>query len=81
MEHETGDPFDPMIAHSRYHDLVVFGLRGLFDYGIVAEPRTASNCHGQQYTSSQTAPPLRRYLTPRFAPCRPTALFKPINLN
>ena len=41
VRHETGDPFDLLIDHSRYHDLIVFGLRGLFDYGIVAEPRAA----------------------------------------
>lgn len=41
VEYETGDPFDLLIDHSRYHDLIIFGLRGLFDYGIVDEPRTA----------------------------------------
>jgi nucleotide-binding universal stress UspA family protein len=39
VEMETGDPFDLMISHSRYHDLTVFGLRSLFDYGIIPEPR------------------------------------------
>ena len=41
VEHETGDPFDLMVDHSRYHDLIIFSLRGLFDYGIVSEPRAA----------------------------------------
>lgn len=41
VEHETGDPFDLMIAHARYHDLTIFGLRSLFDYGIAEEPKDA----------------------------------------
>ena len=41
VEKETGDPFDLMIAHARYHDLTVFGLKSLFDYGITEEPRDA----------------------------------------
>ena len=28
-----------MISHARYYDLIVFGLRGLFDYGVLDEPR------------------------------------------
>ena len=35
---ETGDPFDLMIQHSRYHDLMIFGLRSLFDYQLVEKP-------------------------------------------
>lgn len=45
VEHETGDPFERMIAEARYSDLTVFGLRSLFDCdwgsecGIASEPR------------------------------------------
>ena len=39
IEQEIGNPFDLMIARARYYDLVVFGLRGLFDYSLVDEPR------------------------------------------
>lgn len=35
---ESGDPFEKLTALSRYHDLVVAGLRGLFEYGVVREP-------------------------------------------
>ncbi len=35
---EDGDPFSEMIAFSRYHDLMVFGLRGIFEYGFVETP-------------------------------------------
>ncbi len=38
VQWETGDPFELMISHSRYHDLTVFGLRSLFDYQLVENP-------------------------------------------
>ena len=38
VEAEIGNPFDLVISRARYHDLVVFGLRSLFDYGLVNEP-------------------------------------------
>ena len=41
IEKETGDPFDLMISHARYHDLIIFGLKSLFDYGITQEPKDA----------------------------------------
>lgn len=41
VERETGDPLDLMISHARYHDLTIFGLRSLFDYGITNEPKDA----------------------------------------
>ena len=41
VERETGDPFDLMISHARYHDLTIFGLKSLFDYGITPEPKDA----------------------------------------
>jgi len=36
---ESGDPLDQLVSAGRYHDLVICGLRGLFDYGITAHPR------------------------------------------
>jgi len=41
IERETGDPFDLMVSHSRYHDLTIFGFKSLFDYGLTAEPEDA----------------------------------------
>ncbi|MBI9082957.1 MAG: universal stress protein [Desulfobacterales bacterium] len=38
---ETGDPFDQMISHVRYHDLTLFGVKSLFDCGITLEPKDA----------------------------------------
>jgi len=32
---ERADPFDRLISESRYHDLVVCGLRGIFESGLV----------------------------------------------
>jgi nucleotide-binding universal stress UspA family protein len=37
---EAGDPFDLMVARSRYNDLIIFGLRSVFDYGVVSEPES-----------------------------------------
>jgi nucleotide-binding universal stress UspA family protein len=34
----TGDPFEGLIAHSRYYDVVVSGLKNLFGHGVVDEP-------------------------------------------
>jgi nucleotide-binding universal stress UspA family protein len=34
VERESGNAFDLMISHARYHDLTIFGLKSLFDYGI-----------------------------------------------
>ena len=41
IERETGDPFESMIAHARYNDVTIFGLKSLFDYGFTVEPRDA----------------------------------------
>jgi nucleotide-binding universal stress UspA family protein len=38
IEVETGDPFDLMIAHARYHDLTIFGLRSMFEYRLANAP-------------------------------------------
>lgn len=41
FERETGDPFETMIAHARYNDVTIFGLKSLFDYGFTEEPQDA----------------------------------------
>ncbi|MHC4349783.1 MAG: universal stress protein, partial [Planctomycetota bacterium] len=35
---ERGNPYDTLISVWRYHDIVVAGLRGLFEYGVLHEP-------------------------------------------
>lgn len=35
---ERESPFDYLISQSRYHDLMVFGLRGVFEYDVVGDP-------------------------------------------
>lgn len=40
VEWETGNVFDLIIDYARYHDLTVFGLRSIFDYQLVNEPKT-----------------------------------------
>lgn len=37
----NGDPIQAVCAHWRYHDALVLGLRGLFDYGVFNEPQDA----------------------------------------
>jgi nucleotide-binding universal stress UspA family protein len=41
IQREVGNAFDLMISHARHHDLTIFGLRSLFDYGITREPQNA----------------------------------------
>lgn len=36
----SGDPYDALSDASRYHDLMLFGLRGLFEHGVIEEPPT-----------------------------------------
>ncbi len=36
--HPEEDPLKCLVAEARYHDLLVFGLRGLFDQNIVPDP-------------------------------------------
>lgn len=38
---EVGEPFSLMISEARYHDLMVFGLRSLFETALVADPHDA----------------------------------------
>lgn len=37
---ESGDPFEAMISQSRYYDLMIFGLRSLFDYDVAGAAPT-----------------------------------------
>ena len=41
INEETGDPFEIAADLVRYNDMCVFGLQGLFEHGIVPEPRDA----------------------------------------
>ena len=34
IDSETGDPFELMAALSRFHDVMVFGMRSVFDFGF-----------------------------------------------
>ena len=34
---EQGDPFQLMLSCARYHDLLIFGLKGIFEYGILGD--------------------------------------------
>lgn len=38
VHQEVGDPFDAFIDCARYHDLMIFGLRGIFEYDVVPDP-------------------------------------------
>ncbi|MHC5003935.1 MAG: universal stress protein [Planctomycetota bacterium] len=38
VEQETCDPLEELMSLARFHDLVVFGPRGLFEYGVVHNP-------------------------------------------
>ncbi len=37
----SGDPIRTVCDHWRYHDALILGLRGLFDYGVFDEPQDA----------------------------------------
>jgi len=36
--YEEGEPFSAIVAHARYHDLMIFGLSHLFEHGVIEEP-------------------------------------------
>lgn len=38
---EIGEPFTLLIDQARYHDLMIFGLRSLFEYDLVPDPHNA----------------------------------------
>lgn len=37
VRQEQGDSFHVMLSCARYHDLVIFGLRSIFDYGVLGD--------------------------------------------
>jgi len=41
MRKEEGDPFALMASCARYHDLMIFGLKSLFEHHVVTEPHDA----------------------------------------
>lgn len=38
VHRETGDPLAALVSLTRYHDLIICGLRSLFEHGVVDEP-------------------------------------------
>lgn len=38
LQRETGDPLESLVSLTRYHDLVICGLKSLFDHGVIDEP-------------------------------------------
>jgi nucleotide-binding universal stress UspA family protein len=41
IEYERKDPFAAMTSEARYNDLIIFGLRSIFDYGFTSDPDKA----------------------------------------
>ena len=41
VDRETGDEFALMTSLARYHDLMIFGMRGIFDCGLGVDPPDA----------------------------------------
>ena len=41
IKHETGDPFDLLSLHWRYHDLTILSLRNIFEHGVIEDPHDA----------------------------------------
>jgi nucleotide-binding universal stress UspA family protein len=41
IQYEEGDTFEAMIREARFNDLIIFGLRSIFEYGFVADPDKA----------------------------------------
>jgi len=37
IQREQGDPFQLMVSHARHHDLMVFGLRSMFEYDLLGD--------------------------------------------
>ncbi len=38
VRQEEGDPFEAMASRARYHDLMIFGLKSLFEHDVVHDP-------------------------------------------
>ncbi len=45
VKQEHGDPFQLMLSCSRYHDLMIFGLRSIFEYGILGGDNDYEPCN------------------------------------
>jgi len=41
VQQEEDNPFDLLTSEARYHDLMIFGLKSLFEYDIVSDPHDA----------------------------------------
>jgi nucleotide-binding universal stress UspA family protein len=41
VDRETGDMLEELVSLCRYHDVTLFGLRGLFEYGVIHNPDDA----------------------------------------
>ena len=41
VQQEEGNPFDLLTSEARYHDLMIFGLKSLFEHDIVSDPHDA----------------------------------------
>jgi len=41
VKRETGNPFDLLIAHWRYHDLTILSLSSIFEHGVIEDPDDA----------------------------------------
>lgn len=41
LQREVGEPFTLMIDQARYHDLMIMGLRSLFEFDLVPDPHNA----------------------------------------
>jgi nucleotide-binding universal stress UspA family protein len=38
LQRESGDPLEALISLTRYHDLIVCGLKSLFEHGVIDDP-------------------------------------------
>jgi len=41
VKQETGNPFDLLISHWRYHDLTILSLSSIFEHGVIEDPDDA----------------------------------------
>ncbi len=87
IERQDGDPFHLMVLHASRYDLIITGLRNIFDYGVVPEPRNLL----WRMASAGVAPilavgrefsPIRRVLVVYTRPLdSPSVLTKLLQLN
>jgi len=65
LREERQEPYDYMVSQARYHDLVVMGLRGLFEYGV-ADSESDSSLNLIQLLQGGVRPILA--VTPEYRP-------------